>query len=620
MEIGWDMDAERDLWRAITAPTSWHGPDGTTPYTHPKSLIYFCKHVWGVEHYLDAHPETPRWYYEPIHNKFLDWLQKHLLEWRAASRAGRTAELKQLAVILPRGFGKTVLASKAAQLWLHVGEPDLSTLFLSATEGLSEDILKAIQAVMSGEDKASWFTWLFGNWRYGAKVWSRNNVIHPYRKAVNLSEPSFDVASIDTGATGYHHRVWVIDDPLTANKLREGKEAHLRNAQTATNACYNAIQSNGLMMMVLTRYLDGDVAGRQLRDGGVRSWDGMPCVMNNVSEKVKWGRGTWDVFFWQTEEEYSGEPTHPILWTREKIAAHKRRDPEDFACQQQNNPGSIELAPLTEQVCAHYFLDYRDAEFAVSFEDATLHIDTAFKTTNTIRSGDYSVIVPYLHDARRNGIIYLDTDLLMASNEMTEEQFNQTLIKTCINLRRRSIRVRAITDEKEPGGKVGTYKNRIVALMRAAGFSGFQLNQFQQFGRTVNKKARIRTGAGHIAEGYVRFLLHKDDKGEFIVPPVLRELIRQFCRIDVVDHDDLADAATDGFTEGIWRRPISITGSDPQNSVIHNPGDDILKSFGKRMTDAELLEFLDRDKDDGVIYSPLSPYSEKQHLMPWDDL
>lgn len=607
--IGWSLDDEKELWRAICAPGHWHKPKTKTPATHPLSLYYFVNYVWGVDAYLKNHPEQPRWFYEPIHRPFLSWLQDNLLEWRDAARSGTTSDLKQLAVILPRGYGKTVTASKSAMLWLSLDEPDLSVLLCSSTQTLAEDLLKAIGAVMGGDEQDCWFDWLYGNWRHGAQAWTKSYITHAHRKARNISEPSFDITSVDTGMTGYHHRVHVWDDPVYANKLRDGKEAYLRSVHTAVNASYNAIQANGLLMLVLTRYLDGDVAGRQLRDGGIRSWRGMPCVNSQFADKVDWGRGVWDVYFMQTEDESTGEPTHPVLWTRDKIAAHKRRDPEDFACQQQNNPGSTELAPLTEQKVTELYMDYKDAQFTVDFDSATLHIDTAFKTPETVRSGDYSVIVPWLHSDRRDGKLYLDTDLLQASNIWTEEQFNVQLVKTFIALRRRGIRVRALTDEKEPGGKVGTYKNRIVALIKAGGFPHFSPEQFHQFARVTNKKARIRTAAGHFMEGFVRILLHKDSKGDFIVPPVVRELIRQFCRIDVVDHDDLADAATDGFTDIIWRRPVFTTDSDDKDTPVYNPGDEYLKAFSRPLTNEEVLDIIDSDKSDGFIYSPLSEFT-----------
>lgn len=617
---GWDLDAEKDLWRAICAPNHWHEDDGWTITTHPESLHYFVKYAWGAEFYLSKHPEQPRWLHEPIHGPFLHWLQTHLLDWRDNCRRGNTADLKHLAVILPRGYGKTVCASKSAMLWLHLDEPDMSTLLCSSTQVLAEDLLKAIQTVMAGDDEDTWFSWLYGNFRYGAREWTKTHITHSYRVAKNISEPSFDVSSVDTGMTGYHHRIHVWDDPIYANKLRDGKDAYLRSVHTAVNASFNAIQSNGLFLLVLTRYLDGDVAGRQLRDGGIKSWAGMPCVSSQFTDKVQWGKGIWNVFFYQTEDEITGEPTHPILWTRDKIAAHKRRDPEDFACQQQNNPGANERAPLNEQIVASYFMDYKDANFNVEFEDATVHLDTAFKTPETVRSGDYSVIVPWLHDARRNGLIYLDTDLLLASNEMDEDKFNSAVVKTFVALRRRRIRVRVLTDEKEPGGKVGTYKNRMVAILRAAGFPGFTANHFLQFARSTNKKSRIRTGAGHFSEGYVRILLHKDKDGHFIVPPVVRELIRQFCRIDVVDHDDLADAATDGFTDGVWRRPSTSTDGEESGSPVFNPGDEYLKAFSRPLTNEEVFDIIDNDKDDGYIYSPLSDYSAPLPRLPWTEL
>ena len=621
--IDWDSTAERDLWRAICAPNRWFAKDGVTPTTHPNSLKYFILYTWGVNAYFDAHPEQPRWFYEPIHDAYVSWLQNHFLRWKTGCLKGAT-HLYQMAVILPRGYGKTVTATKCGSLWCHLDEPDMSTLFCSATGNLSADLLKAVQSVMSGKDETSWFTWLYGDWRTGAVEWTKTHVLHHgYRRAQNISEPSFDTTSVDVGMTGYHHRVHIWDDPIYANKLREGRDAYMRAVHAAVNASYNAIQSNGLLMLVLTRYLDGDVAGRQIRDGGVASWSGMPCVSTGFTEYVPWGKGVWHVYFYQTEDEVTGEPTHPILWTKEKIAAHKRREPEDFASQQQNNPGAIERAPLREDRIPSFFLDYADFNFNVPVEDATVHLDTAFKSAENVKTGDDNVIAVWLHDARRNGILYLDTDLLLASNELDEVAFNKAILRTFIMLRRRSIRVRAMTDEVEPGGKQGTYKNRICSILRGSGFSTFQPKQFIQLNRTTNKKARIRTAAGHWAENYVRILLHKSPTGEWIIPPVLRKLIHQIVRIDTTDHDDIADATTDGFIDAIWRKPVERASLSQDSPIPVNPGDEDLKALSRRMTNEELLDYLDERAAEespqyGIGFDPDQYAREGGGRLPWD--
>lgn len=630
----WDLEAERDLWRAICAPNSWHAEDGVTPGTHPRSLWYFLNKAWGAQFYLKSHPSEPQWLYEPIHVPYTTWLQHHLLAWKKHSLSG-VPEQYCIASVLPRGYGKTVTSTKAATLWTHLDDCDMTTLILSATDDLSGDIFKSQVAVMSGEDPDSWFAWLYGNWVAGSQEKTKSYIKHGYRRARNISEPSIDTSSAGIGATGYHPRQVWWDDPLEKNKLKLDKTAYLRGQQDAVNASANSLQRNGLRALVLTRYLDNDVAGWHFREEGIASWEGMPCPHMALFDKVPFGKGVWHVFFYQTENEVTGAVTHPRLWTARAVADAKRNDPEDFACQQQNNPGSGEHAPLVESQIPWLYMTYQDFLWDVNIEWATIHIDTAFKKRETMGSGDDSVIVVWLKDARSNGILYLDTDLLRASNEWREEDFNKELVKVMLNLRRRGIFVRAITDEEEPGGKIGTYKNRMLGILRTAGFP-FGDEQFIQLNRKKDKKSRIRTAVGHWSEGYARILLNRDHCDcpppefdpiknmykprqcpHFIVPPVVKKMIYQIVKVDTTQHDDLADAGADGFTPLLWRPPDTSPGIIGQEGTVpRRPWDDDLKGVGKPMSNEELMSLIaDRDElreagflDDGIRGFEDDPY------------
>ena len=579
--------------------------------------------AWGAKAFLKANPSEPQWLYEPIHIPYTQWLQAHILEWKRKSLTGKPGR-HHIASVLPRGYGKTVSSTKSATLWSGLDDPNMTCLIQSATEDFSVDILKAQKAVISGEDETSWFVWLYGNWKDGATDWHKQYVNHGYRRARNISEPSLDTSSSAIGSTGYHPRQCWWDDPLIKNKLKQDKVAYLRGQHEAVDASYNSLHVNGLMALTLTRYLDNDIAGRHFREEGIASWSGMPCPHMAMFDKIPFGEGLWHVFFYQTEDENTGEPTNPNLWSRETIRQAKSRGgdaAEDFACQQQNNPGSGEKAPLVESQIPWLYMTYQDFAWSCDVQWATIHIDTAFKNNKNSGQGDYNAIVVWLKSTKDDGVLYLDTKLLRNSNEWREEEFNKELIKVCMDLRRRGIMIRAITDEKEPGGKEGTYKNRILGILRTAGFM-IGDDQFIQFNRTTDKKARIRTAAGHWAEGYVRILLERDrcdcppaeydpkthrylprQCPHFIVPPVVKTMIDQIVRVDVVGNDDLGDAMTDGFTRQCgWTPPAVRPGNPSEEGVApKRPWDDDLKDVGKPMSDAELKQFLmDRDELAGL--------------------
>jgi hypothetical protein len=635
--VGWSLESERELWRSICAPRRWHGTDGVSVATHPESYWYFVTKAWGAESYLRSHPAEPQWLYKPIHGKLCQWLQYHLLAWMAHALTG-IPEQYNFAVVLPRGYGKTVSATKCGPLWTHLDDCDMTTLIQSATDDLSGDILKSQLAVMAGEDEDSWFSWLYGNWVQGAREKTKSYIKHGYRRAHNISEPSIDTSSAGIGATGYHPRQSWWDDPLEKNKLKQDRSAYLRGQHEAVNASANSLHRNGLRVLVLTRYLDDDVAGRHFREEGIASWSGMECPHMALFDKVPFGQGTWHVFFYQTEDELTGQPTHPRLWTMRAIADRKAVDPEDFACQQQNNPGSGEHAPLVESQIPWLYVAYSDFHWDVQIEWATIHIDTAFKNKENMGRGDDSCIVVWLKDARNNGILYLDTENLRASNEWREEDFNKELISVMLNLRRRGIFIYRITDETEPGGKAGTYKNRILGIMRTAGFQMGD-EQFMQLNRTKDKKARIRTSAGHWASGYARILLNKNNCTcpppdfdpikntyrqsqcpHFVVTPTVRKMVYQIVKVDTAQHDDLADAQADGFTSTLWRPPDTNPGIPGDSGVeVQRPHDEDLKSIGRAPTNEELLAIMaDRDelRAAGHLDDGLRGYSEDVWTPP----
>jgi len=619
MEIGWDLDAEQELWSAICAPNSWFDAENK-PSTHPNSLWWFVHIPWGAEFYfrggVEPGPDVKRrWLTERVHGRYLRWLQKQILDWKRDRRRGK-CERYCVAVILPRNFGKTLTATKCSSLWAHLDEPDMSSILGSATSPLSVDILKSISAVMSGEDtELSWFCWLYGNWKNPEREWTKQHITHGHRRTITLSEPSFDTTATDIGMTGYHPYWAAWDDPLFANKIRDGG-SYVENAHTSFNATYPALQTDGFLMMVLTRYLDDDIAGRHFRDEGIRSWEGMPPVASTMFEKFPLGKGRWRVYFLQAEEEETGIPTAPEIMSAEEIAYQKSLNREDFACQYQNNPGSGEHAPLTMKQIEDTFLDYAELRHTIPVGDIVISLDTAFKNVKNVRSGDDTAIVPCFDDKRRNGVIYIDTDNIKATNEWRVEDFHTELIRIIRNMIRNGFRVRKITDEIEIAGKEGSYKQHLSATLRGAGLPNIPIHQLKRQG-TI-KRERIRKAAGMWADGYVRVLLHKDQDGKWIVSPTVLKFFNQVLRVDVAPHDDIGDAFSDHFADGVWQKPTFETfiNAREEGMPVRQAADEGLKAFSRPLTNDELKALLDGQDFIEQLGPGRGDDEEDMYLMP----
>jgi hypothetical protein len=100
--------------------------------------------------------------------------------------------------------------------------------------------------------------------------------------------------------------------------------------------------------------------------------------------------------------------------------------------------------------------------------------------------------------------------------------------------------------------------------------------------------------------------MHKTDEN-WQITPSLRKLIGQILRIDVTQHDDLADAQTDGFIPQLWAPPMSNPGiPQDEGSVVRRPWDDDLKNVGKPPSNEELAAWdLERQElEDNYMHTP----------------
>lgn len=585
--VRWNLDAERELWAAICAPESWHNEAGEVD-THPDSLYWFVTIAWGAEWYFRS-TGKPRWLTYRVHGPYLQWLQSHRLDWLRNRGKGKTYRV-QIASIIPRAFGKTITSTKCVPLWTHLRHPDLASVIMGEDKELSQGFLAAQKVVLEGKDENAWFAWLYGNWRNPDRDWGKTTITHGARRAMALTEPSIAAVSVVTGITGLHPDDAWTDDPLSANKLRESG-GHLESAITAQEAIYPALATDGWMALVLTRYRDDDVAGTFILDEGVASWSGMPPPNQTYFDKIPEGKGVWHVYFLQAEDE-NGKAVLPEVMDEAEIARAKARDPVSFASQYMNDPASGEHMPLSEDQIEAIKVD-RDEARRLPIAFATIHIDTAFKDEATLEKGDYSVISVWLHDARPNGLVYFWKAPL--SNAWRDEHFMKELVKVMVECRRMGWHVRCITDEREMGGHRGLFKGRIVATLRGAGLPVPEIKQFARQGR--NKIARIRTAAGYWATGYVRLLVPR--AGERWLNdqvPGLKELTNQMLKVGKTKYDDVADASSDVFAEGVWIRPtFEAAGSAPDTGLpVVQPGDEALKAFSRKPTAEEIREIYDR--------------------------
>jgi hypothetical protein len=331
-------------------------------------------------------------------------------------------------------------------------DPDAACYIGSETHPKAQEVLQPLKSMLDGSDPHSRFTWLYGNWYDKDRTWTRTQVIHKARRAIGVTEPSIGTFGVETGLTGKHPGVVIYDDPVSEEKLKEGG-TFLRAAVDSLDSIYPALENDSLFILVGTHYREEDPIGTVLSTEGVKSWNG-----HKSPDKYK-ENGKWRVYFLQardlsdTATYPKGRPTAPETgWTDANLEDYERKNAKEYSEQMMGTPGiggHMEMEP--DQIAKMRI----KREELPQIEYVTIHLDTAFKSDETRSRGDRNVIGCWLHDIRPTGIVYLDR--IKASAEWRSEDFDTHLVNLLAHYRSEGIRVRAITDEREMGGKRGVY-------------------------------------------------------------------------------------------------------------------------------------------------------------------
>lgn len=570
----WPLDAERELWADIC-----------TPGRHEHSLAWFVKIAAGW-HFRCTEPGSLNWLTERVHLPLLDWLQDKIMQWKDERRRG-IAKRWHLMILIPRGFGKSNMITKAASIWAHLDEPNMTTYIGSEVHPKAKAFLKPMQNILSGADPYSWFSWLYGNWQSAERTWNNEELVTAYRTSMGITDPSFGTFGVDTGITSKHPLMTFYDDPLSDEKLKDGG-TWLEAVHNSFASIYFALASNSILIVPTTRYLDDDPAGRLLSIEGVASWSGHPPL-----EEFK--AGSWHVYFLaardieNTTNFPKGEPILPEAgWDNAALEYSEMKNPTKHASQMMNNPTASEHMELTNAQIDQMTIP---RSMFPPMEYATIHIDTAFKDEQRRKRGDYNAIVVWLHDLRPTGIVYLDR--VLWDRTWRSEDFDAKLIWIFYDLRRRGIRVRALTDEAEQGGKRGVYRRHLEDLL---GGAGLLIPEIFQFNRSGTKKTmRIREAAGYWVTGYVKIA---DDCENY------ERMKYEMTHINIVKHEDVSDAGADVWRPELWRgREFFFR--DEQPVVPVQPGDDILKGqWDRDMHKLELDLFPERFPNEQIDIQP----------------
>lgn len=546
-----------------------------------RSLWYFVNYAFGIRQFMLRHPHK-NWLTERIHRPLCDWLQEHMEDWLQTRHLRSTP--KKLMVIWPRGFGKTTLVTKAAQTWLHLQDPDLSTIIDSVTKEKSWEFLQAIKHVMDGSDPNAWFTALYGSWKDPRRIWQQDKLIHAHRHDIGAEATSIICSSVEKGITGKHPDALFIDDPIVQEKLVEGL-AWLDKVNKHMDAMIPALQTDGLLVATATRYHDTDWLGTYLRDEGI-----IDCIGHqpeDIEALARGDQGQWHLFFLQARDA-EGRSVLPEAVSDQWLLNYERKNPMDFQAQMMNCPGEGAHMPLTRAKIDQLIVDTKDIPKNL---DYSIHCDIAWKDREAVGKGDYNVVQLWGHAVDGSGEVYYLEGY--RSNTWNPSEFFEVLTSVVANVKHDGGHIRGITFDKPTGGMSTeeleqTFWNHFAEYKMVCP----PVYPISRAGKA--KETRIRWAAGYWNNN--RVWLKRNAPG-------LEVLITEMLRIGVSAKDDMADAATDVFYEEIYAPEISgARFGQPPPPV--RPMDEELQGPLHLMSDEAIREAYDRDveKEQQAVY------------------
>lgn len=531
---------------------------GVFAYRCRKSFWLFLNYGFGARQYCKAHPDEA-WLVRRVHKPMCDWFQSQAEEWFRTRSTRR--EPTFLLFLVPRGFGKTTSLTIAGSIWLQLQDPDISEFISSFSKEMSMDFLSVIQNVMGGNAGQALWRSFYGSWEPGtdsSREWSKSAAVHSHRRDSERKDPSFEAVSVSTGTTGSHPDVVFIDDPVVEEKLTQ-ESNWMEKCEKHMAAILPAMKTNGLLVLVMTRYRDNDPARSGMVDQGVKEFaeTGMLPREQDMTYRPD---GKWRVFFMRARHP-DGTPTLPEIWPDERLSAYQKDHPLEYASQMMNDPGEGGHQPLTREIIDSCKVAAKDVPRNLRI---SIHIDRAFKDLKTRGRGDYNAIQVWGHARDGSGEIYYLRGY--RNNEWTDEEFYKALMIELQTLEKARMWPFYMTDEHETGGAKGSVESAIKAWCRRYGLPTPRFKYVSRGGKS--KGSRHRAAATFWRMGKVRLV---DDA------PELEHLIYEMLNIESSRHDDMADCAADVFDDEVYVHEARRAGGTPGASKSVRPLDDILQ-------------------------------------------
>ena len=517
---------------------------GILAKTGRESFWFFFLFVFGAFEYMKRHP-WDAWVDMELHKELCDWLEKHVKEWEEKRNRGER-EPKRLLVEIFRGGGKSTIGC-ALDLWIQVRNPELAEIISSFDEDKSKEFLGVSRVVLEGKNPYGMFTDLYGDWspKSDERIWAKDALVHTKRQNPSQRDFSFRTTSVSRGLTGSRPDVFRLDDPIVREKvITEGAKGHnwITKAREHLDSSRFAVKSNGLTIIFLTPYADRDVAGKCLTEEGIGS---ITCPRLQLGKDKYRTGGTWHVFYLPVRDE-KGDSVLPGVYPNKRLEEMEHDDPDDFAAQMLCDPAAGKNNPLLQSDITNLWVPVHKIPPNL---DVSVHLDTAFKSSEKRGKGDYSVIQVWGHDRTNGQVYYLDG---YRSNEVSSAEYTDQLVIMLQKLKVAKQWPFVVTDDKEIGGKGGSYEN---FLLGACHRVGIPMPNYLPLSRSGTKKIdqRILGVVYAWKTGKVRLVSGA---------PEVNHLVYEMTNIGTCANDDMADAGADVFHPEVYSPDPGLLSGD----------------------------------------------------------
>lgn len=551
----WDEWVQRDefnLWRFACRDHFWP----------------FFMHGWGVMH----GPHAESWMKDraEIGQVMADWFEEQVRAWEE-SRAKGEKKQRRIMVIVAREFGKTTMFTQAGSAWTMLQNPDLS-IYIGSDKGENAvGILDPVKAVLSGRDRHAKWVEMYGNWEGDDGTWRRDYVNHAFRTVSNRAA-SFGTWGVETGLTGFHPDMIILDDPNNYDKMAAQSD-WLEFVNRSQAGLTPVLKADGLLMLVGTPYGDNDNLRTSLKRDGIASLTGFPMVDFGVRDD-----GMWHVLHIPGRDSL-GKPTVPNVWSEERMVAYEKENPDHYAAQILLRPEISEHVPLTSEQVRDCLVDTKD--IPLKMLRLTMHFDTAFKDLERKRKGDESVFQVWGHARDGSGDVFFIEG--HSSHIWRGEDFYNEVVLLLQRYRAKGLKIVLVTDEQS-AGKQGAGRILLESFCNAKGIAAPAMVEISRGGKKKLEQ-RIIPAATYWADGHVK--LSRDGAG-------VNRLMEQMSRLSPnMPHDDWADAGADVFHPLVYNRMHRIA-AQQQQKPEELPQDYLLKArasydrfYGETITDYE---------------------------------